>query len=317
MASVVAGAGRPCAGSTVSGDAERAAAIADGHADPLRAEVEAERPHRPRSDADAGGLCGRWPARRRWPDGSLPPAVADGPLPPPPPPTARAASLMSDAGLDAGVGRDGAASDTPPASDSPTSTATRTPGCWRTASVSSRRSLGASPSTRATTTPSTAPAASSGGLAGRRLGPHRLQLVAQPPSARRGASRRPPPRRRAWCRAAAATCCSDGLLAAEQRQRALAGDRLDATQVRADRPLRHDLDRPDLAGGARRGCRRTARGWDRPPAPARRRRTCRRRRRWRPSRSASAIGTSTVRVAESRQHLVVGELLDARQLVGR
>ena len=106
----------------------------------------------------------------------------------------------------------------------------------------------ASPSRRSTTTPSTAAAASVP-----RLG-DRLPARAR----RRARSRSCLASRRAAARPARATSAGADLeqrrgvaqrvlLVADVRERAVAGDRLDATEVRADRALAHDLDRADEA----------------------------------------------------------------------
>ena len=90
------GGGSGRAASTVSGEAMVPERVADGDADALGAEVEAERPHRQACAATATASA----AMRRassMPAGFLPPAVAMSPLPPPPPPTALAASRMSAA----------------------------------------------------------------------------------------------------------------------------------------------------------------------------------------------------------------------------
>ena len=235
-------------------------------ATPMRLEPRssAERPHvrllRRRRHA---------PTRRRaamrsassMPAGSLPPAVAMSPLPPPPPPTALAASLISAAAGDAASrAATAATSDTPPAS----------------------------------VTPSEHDDVDAGWLA---HGERQVAQVVgrQAVDALRRPRRRPPPRRARrparWPAAAAAPCSSSSsardlvelaLHAAEQvvagradergdasastrssrcssAHAVLAGDRLDAAQVGADRALADDLDRADVAGGAARACRRTAR----------------------------------------------------------
>ena len=137
---------------------DRARPVADGDADALRPEVETERPHSTRTPARPP-LAMRSASSR--PAGSLPPAVATSPLPPPPPPTALAASRMRVAASMPEPGRTAATRLTPPDGDSPPSTTMSAPGWLRTATASSRRSLGARPSTRCTTMPSTAAAASS------------------------------------------------------------------------------------------------------------------------------------------------------------
>ena len=83
---------------------------------------------------------------------------------------------------------------------------------------------------------------------------------------------RPAPRPRSRARARP-LASSDPLLAQHALDRRLAGQRLDAAHARRDAPLGDDQERTDLAGGARRACRRTA------PAriPASRRRAPRRR----------------------------------------
>ncbi len=102
---------------------------------------------------------------------------------------------------DRSPGATAATSDAPPVSDSPTSTTVAMP-CWRTAIARSRRSPGARPSIRSTTTPLLAPAASSAARPVGQLGPQRLELVLQRLELVELALARLRRARRAWRRAA-------------------------------------------------------------------------------------------------------------------
>ena len=107
---------------------DRAAPIGDGDADPLRAEIEAERARLTPMPAAARAMS----SAASSPSGFLPPAVATSPLPPPPPPTALAASLIRSLACSPASMCTAATSDTPPVLVTPPSTRRgRRAGCGR------------------------------------------------------------------------------------------------------------------------------------------------------------------------------------------
>ena len=91
------------------------------------------------------------------------------------------------------------------------------------------------------------------------LAAQRLELVLERLDLVEACAARRRRRRRCWCRRGGPTSASCRLVALQQLHGVRAGDGLDAAQVGADRALADDLDGADVAGGAARGCRRTAR----------------------------------------------------------
>ena len=144
------------------------------------------------------------------------------------------------------AGRTAATRLTPPDGDSPPSTTMSTPGWLRTATASSRRSPGARPSTRCTTMPSTAAAASSAAWPVASLA--RSTLISSLSARISSSLRWTPPTTSSVGGAEQLGGVGDHpLVALQQGDAGFAGDRLDAAQVGADRALADDLDRADVA----------------------------------------------------------------------
>ena len=121
-----------------------------------------------------------------------------------------------------------------------------------------------------------------------------------------------------WCRAASAARATSVLLLAEALDRADAGDRLDAAQVRADRPLGHDLHRADVAERGGRGCRRTARSSARPASSTRTMSPyLSPKKAMAPSSRASSLVVSKWRTGALARISRVGQVLDGPDLLGR
>ena len=176
---------------------DRAGPVADRDADPLRAEVEPERPHRSGTRRAAASSTSSRDAQRLV-------DAARGSCRPRSPrhpclrrPRRRPGRVTDEVGgVEPEPGLRRSDELTPPVVDSPISTTTSMPSTLRTARASSRSSLGASPSTRATTTPSSAVGGQLARPPGRQLGAQGLHLVGAAPGPRRaGAGPRRPARR--------------------------------------------------------------------------------------------------------------------------
>ncbi len=229
---------------------DRAAAVGHGDADPLAAEVDAEGSHgeiscqRARAAATAARAIRSASSR---PDGSLPPATATSPLPPPPPLTAFAASLTRSPAWIAGLGVDRGDD-------------RRAAGVGLAGRARPRRRHAAARRWRAH--------ADRSATSRRCVRPPRRRR--RPPRGRRRARKRHCARstfssssQRGDLVELAPHALDQGVgLAADEPGRladrplvtlqevhaSRAGDRLDAAQVGADRALADDLDRADVAG---------------------------------------------------------------------